>query len=274
MYKDEIFGKGYITVNRLSDFIKASSYPNRLMYDDEYTLEFEYNEKNFLEHVADGLKPLQPDNSYLLTRISEWAEFIAKDLKLNVTREFCIKSKGSCKLQIVFVIKGSTLEISNVVKTTLKKIYSNMLSDLNKHPIMEFDIEEDMSRRNGMSFNGHLSDIGFECDFTLEFNFKINQLKLNSKAKDLLFEAIETGDNGVFEQYAYKFLKLAESRIYQMKAMWKIKGFEIVGRSGGWLALKCYGDIDDIRSNQLDKLEELYDKFRDKASTFIINYFK
>lgn len=274
MYKDEIFGKSYITVNRLSDFIKASSYPNRLMYDDEYTLEFEYNEKNFLESVADGLKALEPDNSYLLTRISEWAEFIAKDLKLNVTREFCIKSKGSCKLQIVFVINGDVLELSNTVQSELKKIYSKMLKSLNTTPIADFDIEENMRKRNGMSFNGHLSDIGFECDFTLEFNFKINQLRLNSKSKDLLYTAIETGDNGVFEQYAFKFLKLAESRMRQMKAIWEIKGYEIVGRSGGWLALKCYGDIDYIRVNQLDKLEELYDKFRDKASIFIINYFK
>jgi hypothetical protein len=102
-------------------------------------------------------------------------------------------------------------------------------------------------------FNRHTSD--FRSDFTIEFDVKFPNLS-NISEEDLQFEW-ETGHftNSWAKECFEKLEKVCKSR------RWELTDWSFAGRSNGWFALLCKGDIEAVTQKQLGKLETLVEHY-------------
>lgn len=105
------------------------------------------------------------------------------------------------------------------------------------------------------NINRHARD--FRCDFTIEFDVKNPSVPDCVSEEDREHE-MQTGDftNAYCDEAFRKMLGAAPK-----SRRWEIEDWSFAGRSNGWFALMCRGEVSAVTVRQLEKLAAIANKF-------------
>lgn len=100
--------------------------------------------------------------------------------------------------------------------------------------------------------NRHASELREQ--FTIEFDVKYPRITVSDKTYE--YEYATGAFTNPYSARCFKeILRKVTSRT------WRIKDWTFAGRSNGWFVLLCDGDKDRVTENQLNKLEEIVERY-------------